>query len=311
MPKILISDSISTIAEEIFKTNNIEFDVKTDLKPNELKETIHLYDGLVVRSATKATKEIILSAKKLKIIGRAGAGVDNIDLVTAKENNIIVMNTPGGNTNATAEHTLSLLMSIYRNIPQANEGTHKGLWEKKKFKGLELRGKKLGIIGFGNVGVRFSEIAISLGMDVSVFSNSFNSRKGDYPNIKSIDFNALIEESDIISFHCKPPKDGKPIVKYNELKKMKKNTVLINTARGNLIDELDLKSALDNNIIKGAALDVFSNEPAKENILFGTKNLILTPHIAASTEEAQIVVAEQIAKQISDYFNKGEIINSV
>ena len=311
MPKVLISDSMSNVAQKIFEKNNISVDVKTGLSEEEIVKIIPEYDGMVVRSATKVTKKIIEAAKNLKVIGRAGAGVDNIDVSTAKEKNMIVMNTPGGNANATAEHTLSLLMSIYRNIPQANEGTHKGLWEKKKFKGLELRGKKLGIIGFGNVGVRFSEIAISLGMDVSVFSNSFNSRKGDYPNIKSIDFNALIEESDIISFHCKPPKDGKPIVKYNELKKMKKNTVLINTARGNLIDELDLKSALDNNIIKGAALDVFSKEPAKENILFGTKNLILTPHIAASTEEAQIVVAEQIAKQISDYFNKGEIINSV
>ena len=151
MPKVLISDALSNLASEVFINNNIEVDTIIDLKPEDLRKIIHNYDGLVVRSATKATDEIISSGKNLKIIGRAGAGVDNIDLISAKKNNVIVMNTPGGNTNATAEHTLSLLMSLYRNIPEANLGTHNGLWEKKKFKGMELKGKELGIIGFGNV----------------------------------------------------------------------------------------------------------------------------------------------------------------
>jgi len=311
MPKVLISDVLSNLANEVFKNNNIEVDTITDLKPSDLKEIIHKYDGLVVRSATKATDEIISSGSKLKIIGRAGAGVDNIDLISAKKNNVIVMNTPGGNTNATAEHTLSLLMSLYRSIPEANLGTHKGLWEKKKFKGLELRGKNLGIIGFGNVGERFSEIAIALGMKVSVYSESFTSRKNNYPNINNLSLNDLISQSDIISFHCKPPKDGKSLISLNELKMMKSEAVIINTARGNLIEERDLKEALEKEIIKGAALDVFSEEPAKDNVLFGTKNLILTPHIAASTIEAQLVVAEQIAIQISNYFNKNEVVNSL
>ena len=311
MPKVLISDPLSSLANKVFQSNNIEVDTITDLNPSELKDIIHKYDGLVVRSATKATDEIISAGNNLKIIGRAGAGVDNIDLISAKKNNIIVMNTPGGNTNATAEHSLSLLMSLYRNIPDANLGTHKGLWEKKKFKGMELKGKKIGIIGFGNVGKRFSEIAIALGMNVAVHSESFISRKNDYPNIESISFNDLITKSDILSFHCKPSKDGKPIISIKELRLMKKNAVIINTARGNLVEEIDLKEALDNDIIRGAALDVFSEEPAKNNILFGTKNLILTPHIAASTIEAQLVVAEQIALQISNYFNKNEIINSL
>ena len=221
------------------------------------------------------------------------------------------MNTPGGNTNATAEHTLSLLMSLYRNIPEANFGTHKGLWEKKKFKGLELKGKTIGIIGFGNVGVRLSELAVALGMSVLVFSKSFSSRNINHINIKSVSLSNLISESDIISFHCKPSSDGMPIITLKEIKLMKKNCVLLNTARGGLIDENDLKVALDNHLIRGAALDVFSNEPAKESVLFGTANLILTPHIAASTNEAQLVVAEQIAAQISNYFSNGEIINSV
>ena len=311
MSKVLISDSLSNLANEVFKKNNIEVDTIIDLNPTQLKEIIHKYDALVVRSATKATDEIISSGINLKIIGRAGAGVDNIDLISAKKNNIIVMNTPGGNTNATAEHTLSLIMSLYRSIPYANSGTHKGLWEKKKFKGLELKGKNLGIVGFGNVGQRLSEIAIALGMKVSVFSNSFALRKNDYPNIANLSLNELIIQSDIISFHCKPLKDNKPMITLNELKLMKNNVVVINTARGNLIDENDLKEALDNNIIRGAALDVFSEEPAKDNVLFGTKNLILTPHIAASTIEAQLVVAKQIAIQISNYFNNGEIVNSL
>ena len=311
MPKILISDNLSNLAKEVFFKNNIEVDTITNLNSGELKKIIKNYDGLVVRSATKATDAIISAGINLKVIGRAGAGVDNIDLISAKKNNVIVMNTPGGNTNATAEHTLSLLMSLYRNIPEANFGTHKGLWEKKKFKGLELKGKKIGIIGFGNVGVRLSELAIALGMSVSIFSKSFSSRKIDYPNINSVSFDDLISESDIISFHCKPLSDGRPIITLKEIKLMKKNCVLLNTARGGLIDENDLKLALDSNMIRGAALDVFSNEPAKESILFGTANLILTPHIAASTDEAQLVVAEQIAVQISNYFNNGEIINSV
>lgn len=311
MPKVLISDSLSNLASEVFKKHNIEVDTIINLNPSELKKIIHKYDGLVVRSSTKATDEIISAGSNLKIIGRAGAGVDNIDLISAKKNNVIVMNTPGGNTNATAEHTLSLLMSLYRNIPEANLGTHKGLWEKKKFKGLELKNKNLGIVGFGNVGQRFSEIAIALDINVFVYSESYLSRNISNPKILNISFEDLISQSDIISFHCKPPKDGKPIITLDNLKLMKKNAVIINTARGNLIDEKDLKESLDNDIIRGAALDVFSEEPAKESMLFGTKNLILTPHIAASTVEAQLVVAEKIALQISNYFNKNEIINSL
>ena len=311
MPKVLISDALSNLANEVFKKHNIDVDTIIDLHPSELKKIIHKYEGLVVRSATKVTDEIISLGKNLKIIGRAGAGVDNIDLVSAKKHNIVVMNTPGGNTNATAEHALSLLISLYKNIPKANESTHKGFWEKKKFKGFELKGKKLGIVGFGNVGERFAQIAIALGMKVSIFSEFFASRQHNYKNIVNISMNDLITQSDIISFHCKPPKDGNPILSLNEFKKMKNHAVIINTARGNLINENDLKVSLDNDIIGGAALDVYSKEPATDNILFGTKNLILTPHIAASTVEAQLIVAEQIALQISNYFNKNEIINSL
>jgi len=206
MPKVLISDSIDKIAVKILESNNIQVDTITDLSSDKLKEIISKYDGLIVRSATKATKDIIEAGHNLKIIGRAGAGVDNIDLETANKKNVIVMNTPGGNTNATAEHTLSLLLSLYRSIPDANYGTHQGLWEKKKFKGLELKGKTLGIIGFGNVGARFAEMAFALGINVTVCSESFPSRQKDFPNFASIDLSELISNSDIISFHCKPSK---------------------------------------------------------------------------------------------------------
>ena len=311
MPKILISDSLSNIAKEVFENNNIEVDVITDLKPDNLKDIINNYDGLVVRSATKVSKEIIEATNNLKIIGRAGAGVDNIDIETAKKKNIVVMNTPGGNTNATAEHTISLLLSLYRKIPEANDSTHKSLWEKKKFKGLELKGKKIGLIGFGNVAQRVAEIAKGFDMEVFVFSKSFESRKDSFSNIKSLTLNEMLSFCDIISFHCKPPKDGNPIINLSELKKMKKNSVIINTARGNLVNEVDLKTALKESIIKGAALDVYSVEPAENSVLFGVNNLILTPHIAASTEEAQLIVAKQIAEQISEFFNTGKITNSV
>ena len=311
MPKILISDSLSNLAQEVFKQNNIEVDVNTELSPSELQDIIKNYDGLVVRSATKVTKEIIEAGDKLRIIGRAGSGVDNIDLASAINKNIIVMNTPGANTNATAEHTVSLILSLYKNIAQANKGTHEGLWEKKKFKGLELKGKKIGLIGFGNVAKRVSQIIKGFEMKIYVYSKYFSSIQEQYPHIKSLTFKDIITTCDIISFHCKAPKDNKPLININELKSMNKHSIIINTARGNLINEIDLKEALDNSVIRAAAIDVFSKEPAKENVLFRTKNLLLTPHIAASTVEAQVIVAKQIAEQISEYFNSGKIINSV
>jgi D-3-phosphoglycerate dehydrogenase / 2-oxoglutarate reductase len=311
MPKVLISDAMDVIAEKILLDNNIEVDVKTDLTLDELIEKIPTYDGLIVRSATKVTKEIIEKATNLKLIGRAGAGVDNIDLASANENNIIVMNTPGANTNATAEHTLALLLSLSRKIPNANETTHKGEWAKKKLKGNEIKGKTVGIIGFGNVGKRFAEMCIALGLKVIILSKSFESVKNDYPNYDSANLNQLLESADIISFHCKPSFDGSPIISIKEIIKMKKNAIIINTARGNLVSEADLSKAIKNETIKGAAIDVFADEPAIDNSLFGLDNVILTPHIAASTSEAQIVVAEMVANQFVDYFLRDKVSNTV
>ena len=311
MPKILISDAMDNIASEILLKNNLDVEIKTDLSPEELKKIIANYDGLIVRSATKVTTDIIEAATNLKIIGRAGAGVDNIDVETAKSKNIIVMNTPGGNTNATAEHTIGLIFALLRKIPTANDTTHRGLWEKKKMKGNELKGKKIGILGFGNVGKRVAEISYALGMKVSIYSSYFNSIKDDFKNYDSSDLMNILSNSDIISFHCKPNKDGSSIITKDEFKIIKKNCILVNTARGGLINEIDLIQALKNKTIKGAALDVFIKEPLENSRLFNLDNIILTPHIAASTDEAQIVVAKMVANQFCEYFKNNNIVNSI
>ena len=311
MFKVLISDEMSNVAQKIFEKNKISVDVKTGLSEEEIIKIIPEYDGMVVRSATKVTKNIILAGKKLKVIARAGAGVDNIDVSTAKENNKLVMNTPGGNTNATAEHALALIMSVLRKIPYANDTTHKGKWEKKNIKGAELSKKTLGIVGFGNVGARLSNLVKGFEVNILVSSKSLESRQKDFPHVKNVSFDELISASDIISFHCKSAPDGKPIINKEHYKKMKPSTFIINTARGNIVDEKDLNAALNGNLIAGAALDVYSKEPAKENILFNNPKVILTPHVAASTAEASIVVAEMAANQISNFLLKGNKINTV
>ena len=302
---------MSSVAQKIFEKKKISVDVKTGLSEEEIIKIIPEYDGMVVRSATKVTKNIILAAKKLKVIGRAGAGVDNIDIVTAKENNMIVMNTPGGNANATAEHTFALIMSALRKIAYANETTQKGKWEKKNIKGVELSKKTLGIIGFGNVGERLSNLVKGFDMQILVSSKSLESRKKNYPHVKNVSFEELISKSDIISFHCKADKDNKPLITKEHYKKIKPTAYIINAARGNIIDEKDLNEALNENLIAGAALDVFSKEPAKENILFNNPKVTLTPHIAASTAEASIVVAEMVANQISNYLLNNIKTNTV
>ena len=311
MPKVLISDSMSSVAQKILEKNNISVDVKTGLSEEEIIKIIADYDAMIVRSATKVTKNIISAAKNLKAIGRAGAGVDNIDVSFAKEKNMIVMNTPGGNSNATAEHAFALIMSLLRKIPFANETTHKGQWEKKNIKGNELSKKTLGIVGFGNVGVRLSNLVRGFDLEILVNSKSLESRKKDFPHVKNVSFDELISKSDIISFHCKAPKDGKPLVTKDHYNKMKKTAYIINAARGNIVEENDLNNALNENLIAGAALDVFSKEPAKENILFNNPKAILTPHIAASTSEASIVVAEMVSNQISDFLLNGVKKNTV
>ena len=302
---------MSNVAQKIFEKNNINVDVKTGLSEEEIIKIIPEYDGMVVRSATKVTKNIIDAAKNLKVIGRAGAGVDNIDVPKAKEKNMIVMNTPGGNANATAEHAFALIMSVLRKTPFANETTHKGQWEKKNIKGTELSKKTLGIVGFGNVGVRLSHLVKGFDMKILVNSKSLESRKSEYPHVENASFDDLITKCDILSFHCKATSDGKPMLTKDHMKQMKPTSYVINAARGNIVDENDLNEALNEGLIAGAAVDVFSKEPAKENVLFNNSKAILTPHIAASTTEASIVVAEMVANQLSDFLLNGVEKNTV
>ena len=302
---------MSNVAQKIFEKNNINVDVKTGLSEEEIIKIIPEYDGMVVRSATKVTKNIIDAAKNLKVIGRAGAGVDNIDVPKAKEKNMIVMNTPGGNANATAEHAFALIMSVLRKTPFANETTHKGQWEKKNIKGTELSKKTLGIVGFGNVGVRLSHLVKGFDMKILVNSKSLESRKSEYPHVENASFDDLITKCDILSFHCKATSDGKPMLTKDHMKQMKPTSYVINAARGNIVDENDLNEALNEGLIAGAAVDVFSKEPAKVNVLFNNPKAILTPHIAASTTEASIVVAEMVANQLSDFLLNGVEKNTV
>ena len=302
---------MSNVAQKIFEKNNIAVDVKTGLSEDEIIKIIPEYDGMVVRSATKVTKKILDAASNLKVIGRAGAGVDNIDVPVAKEKNMIVMNTPGGNANATAEHAFALIMSVLRKIPFANETTHNGKWEKKNIKGTELSKKTLGIVGFGNVGVRLSNLVKGFDMKILVCSKSLETRKSEYPHVENASFDDLVSKSDILSFHCKATADGKPMLTKDHLKKMKPTAYIINAARGNIVDEKDLSDALNEGLVAGAAVDVFSIEPAKENVLFNNPKVVLTPHIAASTTEASIVVAEMVANQISDFLLNGKKLNTV
>ena len=301
-------------AQEVFIKNNIDVDIKTGLNEEELIELIPNYNALLVRSATKVTSKIISAGNNLKVIGRAGSGVDNIDLESAKKNNIIVMNTPGANSNATAEHTLALILSILRKIPLSNKSTHEGKWEKKSIKGNELSKKVIGLVGLGNVSLRLIELLEGFNVKILIYSNSFEKRKislSNISNVSNLSLNELLSESDILSFHCKSSMDGIPFINSNELKKMKKTAYIINTSRGNIINENDLNEALNNNLLAGAALDVFSKEPAVKNILFKNPKVILTPHIAASTFEAQIKVAEMIALQVCDYLVNNKIVNTV
>jgi len=313
MPKVLISDSMSNVAQKIFEKNKISVDVKTGLSEEEIIKIIPEYDGMVVRSATKVTKNIILAAKKLKVIGRAGAGVDNIDVPVAKENNMIVVNTPGGNANATAEHAFALIMSVLRKIPFANETTHKGQWEKKNIKGTELSKKTLGIVGFGNVGVRLSNLVKGFDMEILVNSKSLESRKNDYPHVKNVSFDELISKSDIISFHCKATADGKPMITKEHYKKIKATAYIINAARGNIVDEKDLNKALNEGIIYGAGLDVFEKEPPDDNNpLLKNKRIVLSPHAATFTNECRSNMSIETVQNVIDFFenklNKSMIV---
>ncbi len=309
--KILISDKMSNKVEDVLKSKSLDYDIKTGMEPAELKSILDQYDGILIRSATKLTADVLADCKNLKVIGRAGVGVDNVDLETATKNKILVMNTPLGNLEATAELTIGLMFSLYRHIHLANSSTHDGKWEKSKFMGTELKGKSLGVVGFGNIGQRVAEIASVIGMKIITNSKSATDDLLSKFNASKVSTDKLISDSDILTLHTKLNEDTKNMLNKTTISSMKESAVIINCARGGLINETDLKDALNNNVIAGAAIDVYEKEPATENVLFGTKNLLLTPHLGASSKEAQSNVAIDVANQVADYLKENKIINNV
>jgi D-3-phosphoglycerate dehydrogenase len=309
--KILISDKMSNKVEDVLKSKSIDYDIKTGLEPNELKTIIDDYDGILIRSATKLTSDILENCSNLKVIGRAGVGVDNVDLDVATKNKILVMNTPLGNLEATAELTVGLMFSLYRHIHNANASTHEGKWEKAKFMGTELKGKTLGIVGFGNIGQRVAEICKVIGMQILTNSNSASDEVLNSFGAKKVSTEELISSSDILSLHTKLNEQTKNMLNKESIATMKSSSVLINCARGGLINEADLKDALNSDVIAGAAIDVYETEPATENVMFGAKNLLLTPHLGASSKEAQSNVAIDVANQVADFLKENKIVNNV
>ncbi|HWB46764.1 MAG TPA: phosphoglycerate dehydrogenase [Hyphomicrobiaceae bacterium] len=310
-PRVLIADQLSPAAVDIFKQRGIDTDVKVGLSKEELEKVIDSYDGLAVRSATKATEKIIAAATRLKVIGRAGIGVDNIDVKAATAKGIIVMNTPFGNSITTAEHAISLMMALARQIPEADRSTHAGKWEKSKFLGVEVFGKTLGIIGCGNIGSIVADRAIGLKMKVVAFDPFLSPERAMELGVEKVELDNLLRRADFITLHTPLTDRTRNIIDAAALAKTKRGVRIINCARGGLVDEKALAEALKSGHVAGAALDVFEVEPAKESALFAFPNVICTPHLGASTSEAQENVALQIAEQMSDYLLKGAISNAV
>ncbi|MEQ1863834.1 MAG: phosphoglycerate dehydrogenase [Micropepsaceae bacterium] len=311
MPKVLISDQLSTAAVQIFKDRGVDVDVKPGLTKEELKSIIGRYDGLAIRSATKVTADLLTAATHLKVIGRAGIGVDNVDIAASTARGIIVMNTPHGNSITTAEHAIALMFALAREIPAANASTHAGKWEKNRFMGVELTGKTLGIIGCGNIGSIVAERAKGLRMKVAAFDPYLSPERADALGVEKVELDELLARADIITLHTPLTDKTRNILDAKSLAKTKKGVRIINCARGGLIDETALKAALASGHVAGAALDVFETEPAKDNPLFGTDNVVVTPHLGASTSEAQENVALQVAEQMSDYLLTGAITNAI
>ena len=303
MFKILISDPLSEEGVKLLKDiKDFQVDIKTDLKPEGLKDIIKDYDALIVRSATKANKDIIAAADKLKVIGRAGVGLDNVDLEAATAKGVIVMNTPAGNTISTAEHAISMILSLSRNIPQANASTKKGEWKRSKFMGVELYNKTLGIVGLGRIGKEVAKRALSFGMKILAYDPFLSKQAAEGLGIEIVELKELFERADYITVHTPLSDETRHMISAKEFALMKKGVRIVNCARGGIIDEQALVNAVKEGKVIGAALDVFESEPIKpDNQLLGLDNVITTPHLGASTEEAQVNVAIEIAECVRDY----------
>ncbi|KPL68188.1 3-phosphoglycerate dehydrogenase [Erythrobacter sp. SG61-1L] len=310
-PKVLISDKMDPNAARIFEARGCEVDVITGETPEQLIARIGDYDGLAIRSSTKVTKEVLDAAKNLKVIGRAGIGVDNVDIPYASAKGVVVMNTPFGNSITTAEHAIALMFALARQLPEADASTQAGKWEKNRFMGVELTGKTLGLIGAGNIGGIVADRALGLRMKVVAYDPFLSAERAVELGIEKVELDDLLARADFITLHTPLTDQTRNILSKENIAKTKKGVRIINCARGGLVDEAALKEALDSGHVAGAALDVFAVEPAKESPLFGTPNFICTPHLGASTNEAQVNVALQVADQLSDFLVNGGVTNAL
>jgi D-3-phosphoglycerate dehydrogenase / 2-oxoglutarate reductase len=312
-PKVLISDALSPAAVAIFKNRGLEVDFQPNLgkDKDKLAAAINGFDGLAIRSATKVTAKMLEQAKNLKVIGRAGIGVDNVDIPAATARGIIVMNTPFGNSITTAEHAITLMLSLARQIPEADASTRAGKWEKNKFLGVEIFSKTLGIIGCGNVGSIVADRAIGLKMKVIAYDPYLSEERARNLGVEKVELDDLWRRTDFITLHTPLTDKTRDIINAETLALTKKGVRVINCARGELVDETALSEALKSGHVAGAALDVFREEPATASPLFGLPNVVCTPHLGAATMEAQENVALQVAEQMSDYLLRGAITNAV
>ena len=313
MPKVLISDALSPAAVQIFRDRGIEVDFQPALGKDKekLAAVVGNFDGLAVRSATKVTSKVLEQARNLKVIGRAGIGVDNVDIPAATARGIIVMNTPFGNSITTAEHAISLMLALARQIPEADASTRAGKWEKNKFMGVEIFGKTLGVVGCGNIGSIVADRATGLRMKVVAFDPFLSQERADDLGVEKVELDELFRRADFITLHTPLTDKTRNIINAGAIKNMKKGVRIINCARGGLVDEAALYEALKSGQVAGAAFDVFVTEPATENPLFHLPNVVCTPHLGAATSEAQENVALQIAEQMSDYLLRGAITNAI
>lgn len=310
--KILVSDNLSPRGIEILQQAGLEVAVKTGLTPEELQKEITDCDGLVIRSATKVTADLIAAARNLKVIGRAGIGLDNVDIPAASKRGIIVMNTPGGNVVTTAEHTVAMLLALSRNIPQATASMKAGRWEKKKFTGQEIFHKTLGIIGIGRIGSIVADRARGLKMHVIAYDPYIRPETAEDLGVELVPLDVLYSRADYISIHVPLTRDTKKLINQESFAKMKEGVMLINCSRGGIVDEEALYEAMKSGKVAGASLDVFAQEPPpKSHPLFTLEKFICTPHLGAATAEAQVNVAVAIADQLVDFFKNGVVSNAV
>ncbi|MBI1358696.1 MAG: phosphoglycerate dehydrogenase [Alphaproteobacteria bacterium] len=311
MVKVLIADDLADGATDIFRNRGIEVDRKVGLKKDELIKIIGEYDGLAVRSACKPDKDVIAAGENLKVIGRAGIGVDNVDVKAATAKGVVVMNTPFGNAITTAEHAIAMMFSAARQIPSASQRTQAGEWPKKDYVGVELFAKTLGLIGAGNIGSIVADRALGLKMKVVAYDPFLSAERAVQIGVEKVELDDLLARADVITLHTPLTDQTRNILSADALKKTKKGVIIVNCARGGLVDEAAVRAGLDSGDIGAAAFDVFVEEPAKSNVLFGAKNFVATPHLGASTVEAQDNVAFQVAEQMADYLLTGAVTNAL